>query len=130
MDKAVKAIILQKGKFLLLRQKVDEKIFYTLPGGRVRSKNYKEELKREVLEETGLIIAIIKYVGSWYFVRESNGVKTVCRTYICRTIEKSKKSPENYEIIKHEKWVSKKEFLSGNYTNNKSLLQLIIKKSV
>jgi len=124
-EKAVKAIIVKNGKFLVLKQYVEGKIFYTLPGGRIKSRNYKRELKREVEEETGIKIDVLKYVGQWHFVRKSNNVKTICRTYICKTVGRVKKRQESYEKIRQQKWLTKREFLSGKYSDNKTLLDLV-----
>jgi 8-oxo-dGTP diphosphatase len=124
---AVKAIIVKDGKFLLLKQHVEGKDFFTLPGGRVSNDDYESELTREVEEETGLDINIHRYVGDWHFTRESDGAKTICKTFLCEIDEGELNSEgsEDYEDIMEFIWVSKDEFLDGDYSNNESLNALV-----
>lgn len=60
---AVKAVSVNEGKFLILEQHVEGKTRYSLPGGRVQTNDFKNELKREIREETGFEIRIEKYTG-------------------------------------------------------------------
>jgi len=71
---AMKAVIVDKGKILILREAVtgNENTNigrYHFPGGRVeQGEPYEKALKREVYEETGLKIRIGQplYVGEWW----------------------------------------------------------------
>jgi colanic acid biosynthesis protein WcaH len=84
----VDAVIVHKGKFLLLkRNNPPVKGEWWLPGGRIRrNESFEDAVRREVLEETGLTCKTIKPVGvisqvfpechtvSVYFLVESDNV--------------------------------------------------------
>jgi len=129
MDITVKGIVSKDDKFLLLKQKADDEWWYSLPGGRAQNSDLESELKREIKEEVGLDIEVLKYIGDWFFIRQSNRVKTICKTFVCKPISGKLNSSdaEEYEDINDFIWVTKEEFLNGNYTNNKSLLNLLKK---
>jgi colanic acid biosynthesis protein WcaH len=61
----VDAIIVHKGKFLLLkRNNPPVKDEWWLPGGRIRrNESFEDAVRREVLEETGLTCKTIRQVG-------------------------------------------------------------------
>jgi len=126
MDVAVKGIIIKENKFLLLKQTINDKVWYSLPGGRVQGSNFESELKREIKEETNLDVEIINYVGDWFFIRQSNNMKTICKTFTCKPCSEELNSfkSEEYEIITDFVWLTKDEFIQGNYEDNKSLLNL------
>jgi 8-oxo-dGTP diphosphatase len=63
METAVKAIIIKDGEFLLLKQRVGGRGWYSLPGGRINSRDLEAELIREVKEETNLVVQVDKYIG-------------------------------------------------------------------
>ncbi|MFH0929356.1 MAG: NUDIX domain-containing protein [Candidatus Aenigmatarchaeota archaeon] len=91
---AVTGIIVNDGKFLIVKRAATEKAFpnkWTVPGGKLVMNDYANEpkdttqhwynifektLKREVLEEVGLEIKNIRYLTSMVFVRE-DGIPTV-----------------------------------------------------
>jgi len=63
---AVNAYLLRAGKFLLLKRATDPKIWVP-PGGRLTvDENPEMGLIREVKEETGLDIAVIEPVNTWF----------------------------------------------------------------
>ena len=128
-ESAVKALIVRDNRFLLLKQRVDNKVFYTLPGGRTESSDFGIDLKREVKEETGLDVEVEEYIGEWSFVRESDGTKTTCKTFLCKPLSKEVDflcSDERERILEFV-WVTKEEFLKCDYTHNETLLNLISK---
>lgn len=126
LEYAVKAIIMNKeGKMLVLKQEVEERTFYTLPGGRIENNlDEKEELKREILEETGLKVEVGECVGEWMFERK-DGTKTICKTYLIKSwrgeIDSAKKM--DYEKISPI-WLYLDDF-AEKYTENESLKALI-----
>ena len=127
MEFAVKAIIIDKtGKMLILKQTVNEnRIFYSLPGGRIQNESSEEdELKREVKEETNLNIENLQFVGEWFFVRR-NGEKTICKTYLVNDYsgELNVSGKEDYEIIS-PMWIFPNEFVE-KYCVDESLKALI-----
>jgi ADP-ribose pyrophosphatase YjhB (NUDIX family) len=131
-ETAVKAIILKENKFLVLKQIVAGEIVYTLPGGRIKSDNLEAELKREVKEETNIDMEDFHYFGDWSFIRKTNGLKTVCKTYVGKLIKEdiNFENKEEREKIQEFLWLRKDEFLKGNYSDNKSLLDLIGKLEI
>ncbi|KKP69348.1 hypothetical protein A2X44_04315 [candidate division CPR3 bacterium GWF2_35_18] len=125
---AVKAIIHNKDKFLVIKQVVGDKEFWDLPGGKIEYGETPHEcLQREVKEETGLEIKIGKVLGIWWFFRTDQN-QVVCTTFLCLT--------QNYKVdfsinptkepIQEFRWVSQKEFLTDKYyVSNQSLKELI-----
>ncbi|MEW6063233.1 MAG: NUDIX hydrolase [Nanoarchaeota archaeon] len=64
----------QKIRFLLLQRPVDEDYLWTTPGGKVEGKEtYSEACRREVKEETGLIIAPYP-LNYTFFTKQSNAI--------------------------------------------------------
>lgn len=123
---AVKALIVKSGKFLILEQEVDGDIHFTLPGGRVQNPDYKKELKREIKEEIGVEINVQDFIGEWKFTRKDQSI-TTCKVYRCTlmTDEFNFSNSEDYEKIINVRWITKNEFLEGNYTSNSSLKELV-----
>lgn len=79
-------------------------------------------------EETGLEIEIINPLGLWWFFREMDGDQVVCNTFLCKpkhkNVDLSKNLPS--ENIQEFKWVTKSEFLSGEYrVSHISLKELV-----
>ncbi|MBI5390573.1 NUDIX hydrolase, partial [Candidatus Woesearchaeota archaeon] len=112
---AVKAVILSKDKFLVLKQILpDGRIVWDLPGGKVK---YGEDpyatLHREIMEETTLTVDIIKALGLWWFIRAKDGDQVICHTFLCKPqhlrVDLSKN--DSSEHIGEFRWVTKEEFL-------------------
>lgn len=130
---AVKAIILDKDKFLVIKQTVGELVFWDLPGGRVDyGESPYETLLREVEEEAGLNVAVVKPVGFWWFFRKIDENQVVCTTFICKPRHDKvdiTKNPIPEENITEFRWVTKEEFLSDQYkVSHESLKKLISEK--
>lgn len=65
-----KAVIIRDGKLLVTENKDDEGLFYCLPGGgQEHGETVHEALKRECLEETGLVVE----VGDLLYLRDYIG---------------------------------------------------------
>ena len=136
---AVKAVIQYKGKFLILKQNVKGEIIWDLPGGKVE---YKEDpyktLYREVKEETGLIVSIIKALGIFYFFRASDSDQIVITVFLCAIDGSAEvditKNPINEHLgemkIDDFKWVTKKEFLTNEYKKPHESLRSLIEREL
>ena len=125
---AVKAVIMEGEKSLLVKQVVGDKVFWDLPGGRVNfGESPYDTLHREVKEETSLEVDIVRPIGMWWFFREKDGNQVVCNTFLCKlkkgSIDLSKNVAE--ESISEFRWVTKSEFLSGDYAVYESLKRLV-----
>lgn len=126
---AVKAIILDGDKFLVIKQIVGDLTIWDLPGGKVEhGESPYDTLKREVKEEVNLDIEIVKPVGIWWFFRIDNNDQVVCTTFVCKPktndIDLTKNPAQ--ENINEFKWVTKDEFLREEYkTSHESLKKLI-----
>ncbi|MFC2142917.1 NUDIX domain-containing protein [Candidatus Aenigmatarchaeota archaeon] len=128
---AVKAIIQDGDKFLLIKTLYKGKTFWDLPGGKiVYGENPHDTLHREIKEETGLDVDIINPMGVWWFFRIVDKKQVVCNTFLCKpkhTNVDTTKNPSNEENIQEFRWVTKDEFLSDEYdtTGYESLKELI-----
>lgn len=131
---AAKAITLDKGKFLVIKEVIGGKDVWGLPGGKIKHGETPEAaLVREIKEEVGLDIAIERLAGIYWFFMEKvkGGHQVICITYICRPRHKKvdlTKNPAPEENISAYRWVTKDEFLTKTYGTNKSREDLIRKE--
>ena len=111
---AVKGLIFHEDRFLIIKRSDiarDEKGSWELPGGRLEfGETTETALKREVEEEVGLDISIIKPLYSWTLIREGK-TQTIGLTFLCVSNEK--------EIIlspEHDKyrWIREDEIINFN----------------
>ena len=113
----MKGIIISDGKFLVLKQKVSEKFYWDLPGGRViYGENPEDCLVREIFEETGMKIKIIKPLGVWSFLRADKD-QVVCFTFLCSPKSAdvhTDSNPDESEITESYHWFTKDEFLANS----------------
>jgi len=130
---AVKAIIKKEDKYFVIKQKIGDKEFYDIPGGRMdHGETPHESMYREVKEEIGLDIKIEKIQGVWWFFRKNDKDQVVCITFLC-TVTGGEidldNNPDEEEIISFNGWLSKEEILK-NLTDenipNESFRDLII----
>lgn len=86
---ALKGAIFNKNKFLIIKRSNKtrgEHGFWEFPGGRMEFGETPEEtLGRELLEEVGLKVEIIKPLNSWSFFRDEN-TQIVGITYLCKAV--------------------------------------------
>ena len=127
---AVKAIIKQGDKFLVIKQKFNGQSAWDIPGGRVEfGENPYDTLVREVMEEVHLSVEIVEPIGMFWFFRY-DGDQIICNTFLCKIKNCNvdiTKNPADENIVKY-KWVTKKEFLNKKYkVGHESLLELIKK---
>ena len=106
----VSAIIVKGGKILTIKVSKDH---YTLPGGMLKGQeSFEDGLKREVFEETGLYIGILKLQGQYAFKKI---YPTINLTYFAKVIKgKLKPSPEGKPIwLKANKIIDKLIYLDN-----------------
>ncbi len=69
----VRAIIIKEGKLVSMYRERQERVFYTFPGGGIEENETEEEcVKREVLEEFGLVI---RPIGKKYTYENQNSIE-------------------------------------------------------
>lgn len=112
---ATKAIIKNDaGKFLVIYKSEDEEISpneIDIPGGRIKfGENIEESLAREVKEELGIKIKIIKPSRVWGFVNDT--LHLIGITFLAEYVEGE--IVLSGEHTKYE-WIDKEKILSGDY---------------
>ena len=127
---ASKALIVDNNKFLLIKAIIGDFHYWGLPGGKVDyGESPFETVKREVKEEIYIDVEVEKVVGVFWFYRKKDKNQVVCTTYLCNTENNEidlTKNPCVTENIQEYKWVSKDEFLNGDYqVSDESLKEMV-----
>lgn len=79
-SECVRAVIIQNGKILLIKRNKYGEEYYTLPGGHIESGESEiQAVKRELLEETSLIITACKKV----FIEGANNGYEPQHIFVC-----------------------------------------------
>jgi len=130
VEAAVKAVIMQDKTFLLLKLTVGDREIWDLPGGKIAyGESPYETLLREVQEEVGLHIEIIKPLGLWWFYRIRDKGQVICNTFLCKPITKeinTERNPSQLEKVATYIWITKEDFLKGDYTvSDPSFIEVI-----
>ncbi len=107
---AIKALIVKNGKILILKRSAEEDCFkeeWDIPGGRIEFGEIPEvSLKREVKEECGINIDIIKPISIWTFFKNNKKTQVVGVTMLCKYKSgKVKLSDEHMNF----KWINPEE---------------------
>jgi 8-oxo-dGTP diphosphatase len=127
---AVKAIILDKNKFLILKYVEKNFEIWDLPGGRIDyGESPYDTLHREVKEETNLDIEIIQHLGIWWFFRPVSKNQVICNTFLCQPKNDKvdlSKNPAKDENNVEFKWITKDEFLKDEYLAGRENLKKLI----
>jgi len=127
---AVKGLIMKDEKFLAIRQKLKSSFIWDLPGGRIEfGGDPHSTLQREIKEEVGMEVKIIKPIGMWYFFRESDGDQIAATTFLCRPKTEGidlDSNPDKDEKISEFRWVTPEEFLGKIFpTSHESMKEMI-----
>ncbi len=112
---AAKGIIQKEGKILLISRSEKEKFNpneLDFPGGKLEfGESPKQGLKREIEEETGLEVEIVKPTSSWSFMFDEN-TQIVGTTFYCKYKSGDVKLSDEHT---HHTWVTPEEILEGDY---------------
>jgi 8-oxo-dGTP diphosphatase len=80
---AVKAFILNEGKFLVMHKNGVQEDLWELPGGRMEfGETAEETLIRELIEETELLVTPIRVLDTWNCVFENYQITGII--YLCK----------------------------------------------
>jgi 8-oxo-dGTP diphosphatase len=116
---AMKALIMDSGKFLIIKQEKDGLEYWDLPGGLVNFGEYPvDTLHREVKEEVGMDVTIKKPLGVWWFFFQNGDNHVICFTYLCRPKNNKVRldgNPDEEERILEAKWVSREDVLRDDF---------------
>jgi 8-oxo-dGTP diphosphatase len=112
---ATKAIIKNKdNKFLVILKSDIEEINpneIDLPGGRLKfGENFEDGLKREITEELGITIEILRLSRAWTLIKDD--LHLVGLTFLANYIGGNIKLSQEHINFQ---WVSKKDILDGEY---------------
>lgn len=94
----------EKGKILVGKRKGSHSPYYSIPGGHLEmGETFEEGIKKEVLEETGLIISDVKVISITNNLRtfKENGIHHVSVNMFTNKFEGT---PQNMEPNKCEGW--------------------------
>jgi len=111
-NKAVKALIQKDDKFLLVKRgpgfRGGE---WEIPGGRLNTGEAREiGLLREIEEETGLKVEIVKHVNDWKFEIKA-GILLDGSTFLCKYLNGDVRLSAEHSDYK---WVTKQDALKMN----------------
>lgn len=128
---SVKAAIRREdGRILFLRQTTRKwpNGFLDLPGGRLSTgEDPYDALKREVKEETGLVVSIGKPVGMYYFVNYDNQQLTItvfeCSCKDLATL--SFQNTDSKEKLSEPQWLTPFEALNGSIELHESFAKIL-----
>ncbi len=143
---AVTGVVVKDGKFLITKRAANEDFFadkWTIPGGKIETSDYinrptktekqwynvfEDALRREIMEEVGLLISNIKYLTNLTFIRKDNVPVVVVSLYADHMEGSVKLSSELSEYA----WVDINEarnynFIEGIY-EELVLLDKVLKK--
>ena len=105
VDIGVKALILKEGKFLVMHKKGVEEDLWELPGGRMEfGETAEETLRREMIEETGLVVQPIRLLDTWNLIRRDYQISGII--YLCEFGEGEVRLSDEHDRFK---WIDTDE---------------------
>ena len=112
LEFGVKALILRDDKFLVMHNNGIKADLWELPGGRMEfGETAEETLKREIMEETGLIVSPIKLLDTWNLIKVDHQITGII--YLCSIEEGEVTLSEEHDSFK---WIkADKESLDVMY---------------
>ncbi|MCL5730131.1 MAG: NUDIX domain-containing protein [Candidatus Pacearchaeota archaeon] len=125
------AIVIEKGKLLLVKSEYNGEIFYLLPGGGMEfGETIEETAIRETLEETGMRIEVVKPVYINEYIDSKNKSKRVINLFFTsKIIGKDKSKVINDEgKIKGIEWIDLEDL--GNITLKPEFLKQTLKRDL
>jgi len=123
---AVKVVIGDMNRFLVIRQVIDGKEFWDLPGGRIKyGEPPLDALHREVREEVDMELNIIGPIGTWWFFSEVDREHVICITYLAKP-RGSRVNIDQDKSIAEARWVSQEEFLTDFFNVGHGSLKKLI----
>lgn len=101
----IDAIILDQDTILLVKRSAGSKVYpdlWSLPSGKVEwGEEVEEAVAREVKEETGFDVEVIKFTGKYYDKKGRHPTKTmICLPHICKAISGELKAGDDAEDAK------------------------------
>ncbi|MDP3724527.1 MAG: NUDIX hydrolase [bacterium] len=125
---AAKALILKDGRFLVIKEVIDGKDIWDLPGGKIEyGESAEETVLREVKEEVGLDVDVERCIGYYWFIREGDGMQIVALAFQCQSTNTEvdlTKNPAKENITEHH-WVTAEAFQSPSYDAADTLKALL-----
>ena len=117
LEFGVKALIVRDDKFLVMHNNGIKADLWELPGGRMEfGETAEETLKREIMEETGLIVSPIKLLDTWNLIKVDHQITGII--YLCSIEEGEVTLSEEHDSFK---WIkADKESLDIMYDIFKS----------
>lgn len=128
---AVKALITNQNKFLVVEETIDGRKIVDLPGGKVEyTEQPLETLNRELQEELGVSVTNAQPVGVWTFFNCQTKDQIVCSTFSCQLVEDLNQidltnNPAPNEEIEAYHLVTKDEFLNNYPDADPGLINFI-----
>jgi len=126
------AIVNEKNEFLMVKKPGETKWRFVGGFSDVRSKSLEEDVKREVMEETGVEISEPEYIGSaliddWRFRKEVDKIKTAM--FVAKYMFGNPVGADDVEVAG---WVPFKDLVDKDIVmpEHKVLIELLVKKFI
>jgi len=99
---AMKALVVRDRTLLLLKKSDKEEVnpkSWDIPGGRLEFKEEPgESLKREIREEAGLEVELIRPINVWSMIKEEKNFQLVGVNYLCKWVSGEPQISEEHDF--------------------------------
>ena len=122
----VGAIVIDKGKLLVVKDRFS--LGYKLPGGHIdKNESIKDALKREVVEETGIIIEFESIINIGHFPNGQFGESDLYIVCTAKALSEEITINDLSEIVE-ARWIAPNDFINSDEVNayNKSVVKAAI----